>query len=176
MSLVCSCHLDRCFTCLRNERCCSHLWLCLFGASAGKWHLGVNCESRHDHCHHPNNHGFNFFYGLPFTNFNDCKPGEDTDILSDIQTQLRQMCVLLTLACVTLCALRCVGLMEVSVRLLLSLTVLSLLVFLLWYVPFQHLRIWNCIVMRDGEVVEQPLNLRTLNQRLMSEAERFVER
>ncbi|XP_056610598.1 arylsulfatase D [Triplophysa dalaica] len=142
----------------------------------GKWHLGVNCESRHDHCHHPNNHGFTFFYGLPFTNFNDCKAGEDTDILSDVQTQLRQMCVLLTLACVTLCALRCVGLMEVSVRLLLSLTVLSLLVFLLWYVPFQHLRIWNCIVMRDGEVVEQPLNLRTLNQRLMSEAERFVER
>lgn len=136
----------------------------------------MNCESRTDHCHHPNNHGFDFFYGLPFTNFNDCKPGEDTAILSDIQTKLRHACALATLAFLTLCVVRRVGLMEVSVRLLLSLAVLSLLVFLLWFVPFKHLRTWNCIIMRDGEVIEQPVNLHTLNTRLMSEAQRFVER
>lgn len=153
-----------------------HVSFCLFVVSAGKWHLGVNCESRTDHCHHPNNHGFDFFYGLPFTNFNDCKPGEGSDILSDVQIRLHQMCALVVLAFLTLCAVRCVGLMEVSVRLLLSVAVLSLMVFLLWYAPFKHLRTWNCIIMRDGEVVEQPMNLQTLNKRLMSEAERFVER
>ncbi|CAB1414605.1 unnamed protein product [Pleuronectes platessa] len=45
----------------------------------GKWHLGVNCEHRGDHCHHPNQHGFSYFYGLPFTLFNDCMPGEGTN-------------------------------------------------------------------------------------------------
>ncbi|KAK1876887.1 Steryl-sulfatase [Dissostichus eleginoides] len=28
----------------------------------GKWHLGLNCESSEDHCHHPSNHGFDFFF------------------------------------------------------------------------------------------------------------------
>ncbi|XP_013768840.1 steryl-sulfatase-like, partial [Pundamilia nyererei] len=44
----------------------------------GKWHLGLNCESRDDHCHHPNNHGFNYFFGIPLTNLRDCQPGHGT--------------------------------------------------------------------------------------------------
>ncbi|KAJ8252874.1 hypothetical protein GJAV_G00206530 [Gymnothorax javanicus] len=48
----------------------------------GKWHLGVSCENRNDHCHHPNQHGFDYYYGIPFTNVDDCKPGEGSAILS----------------------------------------------------------------------------------------------
>nr|XP_055070754.1 arylsulfatase D isoform X1 [Misgurnus anguillicaudatus] len=142
----------------------------------GKWHLGVNCENRNDLCHHPNNHGFNFFYGLPFTNFNDCKPGEESDVLADVQQRLLEISCVVAFAFLTAFMIRAVGLMEVSVRLLILLSVLSLLVFSLWYVPFKHLRTWNCIIMRNSEVVEQPMNLQTLNKRLMSEAEQFVER
>ncbi|XP_033616138.1 arylsulfatase D [Fukomys damarensis] len=31
---------------------------------AGKWHQGLSCASRGDHCHHPLSHGFDYFYGL----------------------------------------------------------------------------------------------------------------
>uniref|UniRef100_F6VT36 Sulfatase N-terminal domain-containing protein n=1 Tax=Monodelphis domestica TaxID=13616 RepID=F6VT36_MONDO len=34
-------------------------------ALIGKCHLGINCNSRDDFCHHPLNHGFDHFYGLP---------------------------------------------------------------------------------------------------------------
>uniref|UniRef100_A0A9J8A9V5 Arylsulfatase H n=1 Tax=Cyprinus carpio carpio TaxID=630221 RepID=A0A9J8A9V5_CYPCA len=142
----------------------------------GKWHLGVNCESRNDHCHHPNNHGFDFFYGLPFTNFNDCKPGAGKGVLVDVQETLWQISVLLTLASLTLLAARASGLLRVSWTLVAFLAAMSLLSFAAWFVPFELLRTWNCIIMRNGEVVEQPLKLETLNARLMSEAERFVER
>ncbi|XP_042620414.1 arylsulfatase D-like [Cyprinus carpio] len=142
----------------------------------GKWHLGVNCESRNDHCHHPNNHGFDFFYGLPFTNFNDCKPGAGKGVLVDVQETLWQISVLLTLASLTLLAARASGLLRVSWTLVAFLAAMSLLSFAVWFVPFELLRTWNCIIMRNGEVVEQPLKLETLNARLMSEAERFVER
>ncbi|XP_051564368.1 arylsulfatase D isoform X2 [Myxocyprinus asiaticus] len=142
----------------------------------GKWHLGVNCESRNDHCHHPNNHGFDFFYGLPFTNFNDCKPNEGSDVLVDLQQTLWQMSALVALGILTLLLVRAVGLLEVSVKLMVFLAVLSVLCFMVWYVPFKLLRMWNCIIMRNELVVEQPINLQTLNARLMREAEQFVER
>ncbi|ROL48903.1 Arylsulfatase D [Anabarilius grahami] len=142
----------------------------------GKWHLGVNCESRNDHCHHPNNHGFDFFYGLPFTFFNDCKPGEGKDVLVDLQIMLRQISALLALAFLTLLLVRGVGLLQVRLALVVLLAVLSLLSFSVWFMPFELLRTWNCIIMRNGEVVEQPMNPETLNARLMREAEQFVER
>uniref|UniRef100_A0A8C1RCM1 Arylsulfatase H n=1 Tax=Cyprinus carpio TaxID=7962 RepID=A0A8C1RCM1_CYPCA len=129
----------------------------------GKWHLGVNCESRNDHCHHPNNHGFDFFYGLPFTNFNDCKPGAGKGVLVDVQETLWQISVLLTLASLTLLAARASGLLRVSWTLVAFLAAMSLLSFAAWFVPFELLRTWNCIIMRNGEVVEQPLKLETLN-------------
>ncbi|KAG9349353.1 hypothetical protein JZ751_027796 [Albula glossodonta] len=142
----------------------------------GKWHLGVNCESRNDHCHHPNQHGFDYFYGLPFTNFNDCKLGEGKDVLVDLQRALWDFSVLAGLAIATLFGLRVCGLLEVSLKAIALLAVIGLLGLVVWFVPFELLQTWNCILMRNHEVIEQPMNLDTLTQRLMGEAERFVER
>lgn len=69
--------------------------------SSGKWHLGLNCEHRGDHCHHPNQHGFSYFYGLPFTLFNDCVSGEGSDLLEDLQQSLRNLTLLLGLGLLT---------------------------------------------------------------------------
>uniref|UniRef100_A0A668AVK3 Arylsulfatase D n=1 Tax=Myripristis murdjan TaxID=586833 RepID=A0A668AVK3_9TELE len=121
----------------------------------GKWHLGVNCERRGDHCHHPNQHGFSYFYGMPFTLFNDCVSGEGTDVL----------------VCVHVC-----GLLEISLRHLAALTCLSVLAITVWYVPFVLLPTWNCIIMRNQEVVEQPMTVETLPQRLLGEAQNFIKR
>ncbi|XP_054471333.1 arylsulfatase D isoform X3 [Anoplopoma fimbria] len=104
----------------------------------GKWHLGVNCEQRGDHCHHPNQHGFSYFYGLPFTLFNDCVPGEGSDIMADLQKALRNLTMLLG-----------VGLLSL---------------------------IWNCIIMRNQDVIEQPITVETLPQRLLGEAQNFIKR
>ncbi|KAK0156155.1 Steryl-sulfatase [Merluccius polli] len=68
----------------------------------GKWHLGVNCASRGDHCHHPNHHGFHYFYGLPFTLFNNCVPGEGNDVLADVELALQHLSLLLGLSLLTL--------------------------------------------------------------------------
>ncbi|RXM99865.1 Arylsulfatase F [Acipenser ruthenus] len=89
----------------------------------GKWHLGVNCDSRNDNCHHPVNHGFDYFYGLPFTLFNDCKPGEGTDILADLQALFRQASQVLGLALLTLLIARLAGFFLVSWKLIVLLTI-----------------------------------------------------
>lgn len=71
-------------------------------ATTGKWHLGVNCEHRGDHCHHPNQHGFNYYYGLPFTLFNDCTPGEGSDVMNAEQNMLQNMALMLGVGLLTL--------------------------------------------------------------------------
>uniref|UniRef100_A0A3Q1F7T0 Arylsulfatase H n=1 Tax=Acanthochromis polyacanthus TaxID=80966 RepID=A0A3Q1F7T0_9TELE len=142
----------------------------------GKWHLGVNCEYRGDHCHHPNQHGFSYFYGLPFTLFNDCVPGEGRDVLADLQETLEQLTMVLGVGLVTLVCVRLCGLFEVSLWLLVPLFFLCILATAVWYVPFILLPTWNCIIMRNQEVIEQPMTVETLPQRLLGEAQNFIKR
>uniref|UniRef100_H3DGA5 Arylsulfatase H n=1 Tax=Tetraodon nigroviridis TaxID=99883 RepID=H3DGA5_TETNG len=142
----------------------------------GKWHLGVNCERRGDHCHHPNQHGFSYFYGLPFTLFNDCVPGEGGDVLADLQKTLRNLTIFLGIGLLTLVFVRGCGLVDISLRLLVVLFSVSILATAVWWMPFKFMPTWNCILMRNQEVVEQPMTVETLPQRLLREAQQFIKR
>ncbi|CAI5656321.1 unnamed protein product [Oreochromis niloticus] len=142
----------------------------------GKWHLGVNCKHRGDHCHHPNQHGFSYFYGLPFTLFNDCVPGEGSDVLVDLQHTLQNLTMLLGVGLLTIVCVRVCGLFEVSLWLLVLHFFLCILATAVWYVPFEFLSTWNCIIMRNQEVIEQPMTVETLPQRLLGEAQNFIKR
>lgn len=144
--------------------------------SLGKWHLGVSCKSRNDHCHHPNNHGFDYFYGLPFTLFNECKPGQGTDVLGDVQQMLWHIFMLLALAVLTIITAKIIGLLEIRSRTLVFIVLVYIFGFSTWYIPFAFIRTWNCIIMRNQDVVEQPMNLDTLSEKIIVEAEQFVER
>lgn len=68
------------------------------------------------------------------------------------------------------------GLFEVSLWLLVLLFSLSVLAAAVWYVPFKLLATWNCIIMRNQDVIEQPMTLDTLPRRLLREAQNFVTR
>ncbi|XP_036966613.1 arylsulfatase D isoform X2 [Acanthopagrus latus] len=142
----------------------------------GKWHLGVNCEHRGDHCHHPNQHGFSYFYGLPFTLFNDCAPGEGSDVLADFQHTIRSLSMMLGVGLLTLVCVRVFGLFEISLWLLVALFFLAVLATAVWYVPFKLLPTWNCIIMRNQDVIEQPMTVETVPQRLLGEAQNFIKR
>ncbi|KAM8857061.1 LOW QUALITY PROTEIN: arylsulfatase D-like [Synchiropus picturatus] len=142
----------------------------------GKWHLGLNCEHRGDHCHHPNTHGFDYYYGIPFTLHNDCEPGEDSVVMTDLQETLRNMTIMLGIGLFTLVCIHVLGLVEISLCVLVLLFLLSALATAVWYVPFNFLPTWNCVLMRNQDVVEQPVRLETLPQRLLGEAKHFIQR
>ncbi|XP_034043110.1 arylsulfatase D isoform X2 [Thalassophryne amazonica] len=147
-----------------------------YAIRSGKWHLGVNCEHRGDHCHHPNHHGFSFFYGMPFSLFSDCIPGNGSDILFSLQQMLQNFSLLLGLGLITLVFVRVCGLLHISLWLLVPLSFLSISVTALWIVPFKFLPTWNCIIMRNQEVIEQPMTAETLPQRMLEEAQNFIKR
>ncbi|XP_067841464.1 arylsulfatase H-like isoform X1 [Heptranchias perlo] len=142
----------------------------------GKWHLGVNCESRNDYCHHPLSHGFDYYYGTPFTNVHDCKPGEKSGILLDLQAKLHLSTEALVAGLLTLLVLRWTGFASIGWKTIVWLAIFCFLFFGSWYSTFGFLRHWNCLVMRNYEVVQQPSNSETLSTRMTEEALAFIER
>uniref|UniRef100_A0ACB8FI21 Uncharacterized protein n=1 Tax=Sphaerodactylus townsendi TaxID=933632 RepID=A0ACB8FI21_9SAUR len=96
----------------------------------GKWHLGLNCESRNDHCHHPLNHGFDYFYGTPFTLTNECQSRKNPELG------------------VTQQATYCYG----------------------------FVKYWNCIILRNHIILEQPMDPENSASRILKESISFIER
>ncbi|XP_061571765.1 steryl-sulfatase [Cololabis saira] len=141
-------------------------------ALIGKWHLGLNCESSNDHCHHPSVHGFDYFFGIPLTNLRDCQPGQGTIF------QLQKYLPYRTLGLVfgTAVVLHWCGVVPLRRRLLLVLLVLLVAAAALLAGFIQIFPNLNCLLFRDHQIVEQPFTSENLTQRMTREAVDFMER
>lgn len=138
----------------------------------GKWHLGLNCHSNDDHCHHPSTHGFNYFFGIPLTHLRDCQPGHGT--VFQIYKYLPYRALGIVLATVAL--LHYTGFLTISRRLILGLlspfiVVAGLITGFIMIIPY-----FNCVLMKDHSIVEQPFTSENLTQRMTQEAVDFIER
>ncbi|XP_053529405.1 arylsulfatase D isoform X2 [Artibeus jamaicensis] len=142
----------------------------------GKWHQGVNCATRGDHCHHPLRHGFDYFYGMPFTLVNDCQPGRPPEVDAALRAQLWRYTQWVAWGIVTVAVGRACGLLSVPWRAVLAAASLLLLFFASWFASFGFVRRWNCILMRGYEVTEQPMVLERTTALLLKEAIAYMER
>ncbi|XP_006903246.1 PREDICTED: arylsulfatase D [Elephantulus edwardii] len=142
----------------------------------GKWHQGVNCVSRGDFCHHPLGHGFDYFYGMPFTLVNDCHPDRPPEVDGALRAQLWLWTQALAVGVLTLAAGRAWGAVPLPWKAVLGLAALAGLFFLSWYSSFGYVRRWNCLVMRNQAVTEQPMDLERAAGRMLKEAVSFIER
>ncbi|XP_071669231.1 steryl-sulfatase isoform X3 [Patagioenas fasciata] len=145
-------------------------------ALIGKWHLGMNCESSNDFCHHPLSHGFDYFYGLTVTNFRDCKPGQGSVFLKGVQKTLVIPVQIAGITLVSLAIVQYIGLLKVPFQALsycLLITAISFAVLIFFFYHFRHL---NCFLMRDHQIIQQPLSYENLTQRLTKEAMQFISR
>ncbi|XP_043928382.1 arylsulfatase H-like isoform X2 [Protopterus annectens] len=142
----------------------------------GKWHLGVNCENRTDHCHHPLYHGFDYFYGLPYTLVSDCRPGLPSEIMPKLQDELLFLNQVIGLGLLSLILGRLAGLLPVGWKVIGLLSFCGTLCFLSWYIPFGLFRQWNCIIMKNNDVIEQPFEIEEASNDLLQEAINFIER
>ncbi|XP_069844416.1 arylsulfatase L-like isoform X5 [Dipodomys merriami] len=143
----------------------------------GKWHLGLNCESPTDHCHHPLNHGFDSFFGVPFTLMGDYLQVEPSEKRARLQGPLDLGAQLLLLSLLCLAAGKLTGLLGLRWvpwvlgpgcgALLLACTSRLLGVFIV------HA---DCFLMRDHQVVQQPLRFEASAGLFLREAEAFIHR
>lgn len=142
----------------------------------GKWHQGVNCATRGDHCHHPLSHGFGYFYGMPFTLVNDCQPGRPPEVDAAQRARLERYTQWAAWGILTAAMGRACGLLAIPWRALLGAAGLLLLFFASWFPSFGFVRRWNCILMRNHEVTEQPMDVERATGLLLQEAVAYIER
>ncbi|XP_075378858.1 arylsulfatase D-like isoform X1 [Mycteria americana] len=142
----------------------------------GKWHQGVNCQSRNDHCHHPLNHGFDYFYGMPFTLISDCQPTETPEMDRVFRRKLWVYTQMIGLITLTAALGRLTGLILVRWKTLTCLAGFSILFFISWFSSYGFVRYWNCIMMRNHEVTEQPMVTDRTTSLILRESISFIER
>ncbi|XP_044286937.1 arylsulfatase H-like [Varanus komodoensis] len=142
----------------------------------GKWHLGLNSESSNDHCHHPLNHGFDYFYGSTFTLIDDCAtwkhsvlaPGYQATAVSYAQT-LAFFVFICLLGNIT-------GYFSVRWKICVFITLGGIVYFTSMYAHYLFLKHWNCVILRDHDIIQQPLKLKDAALGIVREAITFIER
>ncbi|KAM4795699.1 uncharacterized protein WCC33_000776 [Rhinophrynus dorsalis] len=142
----------------------------------GKWHLGLNCESLNDSCHHPLNHGFNYFYGVPFTLVSECQPGRPIEIHPHYRSQLYFLTQLIAFGVITLAIIKYSNLLLISWKCILCCALFGLLFFISWYARYGFVQYWNCLLMRNHHITEQPINMERTHDQILKEAHQFIER
>ncbi|XP_062940158.1 arylsulfatase F-like [Cynocephalus volans] len=142
----------------------------------GKWHQGLNCQTRNDHCHHPYNYGFDFFYGMPFTLFHPCWPDPSRDTELAIESRLWLCVQLVAIAVVTLTVGKLRGWISIPWPLILSMVLFVLLLAYFWYSSYTSSLYWDCLLMRGQEITEQPMKAERAGTIMVKEAISFLER
>lgn len=153
------------------------IWnLYVYFSALGKWHLGINCNSSNDFCHHPLSHGFDYFYGIPLTNLRDCIPGHGSVFVKGFKMSIHTALQFVGIALISLKAVHYLGLFRDPIKTLgyffLMTSVLFGLLLLLWY----NYRYLNCILMKNHTIIQQPWIYENFTQRFTEEAKRFIKR
>ncbi|XP_053243240.1 steryl-sulfatase [Podarcis raffonei] len=145
-------------------------------ALIGKWHLGINCNSSDDFCHHPLNHGFDYFYGVPVNNLRDCKPGHGSVFSAGLKMHIRAVLQTTAIALISLAILNYIGLVRVPCRVLGYFFLIAAVIVGVLLLFFYNFRNLNCFLMRNHSIIQQPWNYENLTQRFTEEAKRFIGR
>ncbi|XP_033736263.1 LOW QUALITY PROTEIN: steryl-sulfatase-like [Pecten maximus] len=142
-------------------------------ALVGKWHLGLSKDTFGDHLLHPMNQGFDQYYGHILTNMKDFS-GDGERVLTSqrpaIYYVVGSLVTLGVLLFVWLYKQNYIGKVAMVIGILIVLSPAVYFVFI-----FNMLRILNGIVMKNHEVVEQPIRLESLMKRYVQEGLEFME-
>ncbi|XP_070799550.1 steryl-sulfatase [Pituophis catenifer annectens] len=142
----------------------------------GKWHLGLNCNSSHDFCHHPLNHGFDHFYGIPLNNIRDCRPGDGSVFIKGFKMHISSTLQITGIALITLEVMYYIGFFRIPHRMVgyfFLLVVTWVAIIFLFFNNFRHL---NCFLMRNYTITQQPWIYENLTQRFTEDAKHFIRR
>ncbi|EPQ07558.1 Arylsulfatase F [Myotis brandtii] len=145
-------------------------------AIIGKWHQGLNCHYRNDHCRHPSHYGFDYFYGMPFSLYDTCWPDPSRDAELAISGRLWFCVQLVAVAALTLALGKLGRVLCVPWALILSLVLFILLLGHFWLDSYQSTLYWNCLLMREQEITEQPMKAERAGSIMVKEAISFLER
>ena len=156
---------------LRSRKHCA---LILQATFSGKWHLGLHKTWPGDNAHNPLNHGFDYWFGIPLTNLKDYDDDE-TPVLVLAFPRAQSIASLTTLMGVLAAAyLWRKDYISAWTCFFISIAFVIIPQTPVWAVT--HLKFLNSMLYRNFDLVEQPMHLHNLTQRLVNEGTEFLEK
>ncbi|XP_064599802.1 steryl-sulfatase-like isoform X2 [Liolophura sinensis] len=143
-------------------------------AVIGKWHLGMSCSTYQDFCHHPLNHGFDYFYGLPLTNLKDFGNSGESVVVSQMPATNMTLVMSFVLGLLSSAVLHRKGF--ISTKFTVLFLGLSTCLPLALYTAYKNITLLNSVMLKDFNVIEQPIRLDSLTRRFTQEGLEFIER
>ena len=137
---------------------------------AGKWHLGVFDLFRRQ-VYHPLNQGFDIFYGIPFTNIDEF--GENATQTCSSTIVFPQIFVFFFTLFLPMMFLVKFGF--ISRKAILLICLLSVLLMVLVIHNLTYKCAFHSVLMRQYDVIEQPIRIKGLTKRLVNESVSFME-
>ncbi|XP_052072952.1 steryl-sulfatase-like isoform X2 [Mytilus californianus] len=139
----------------------------------GKWHLGLSESKYNDNIFHPNNQGFDYYYGHPLTNVKDWY-NDGSSVL--FHQNPRTNWYALTSVIVTMLTMYLFYKKEyIGLKIVLFVLFLLILFWSYFYFTFLNMILLNSLLYRNLDIVEQPINLETLSERYTKESIEFLE-
>ena len=138
--------------------------------------MGLNCASANDHCHHPLNHGFDYFYGMPFSMMADCERWGLSETRAVLEHRLGVCSQLVALAALTLTIGKLTHLISASWTPVIWSTVVCLLLFTTSCVVAALIAHADCCLMRNHSITEQPMRSQRTTPIMLQEVSSFVKR
>ena len=139
----------------------------------GKWHLGLHCSNSDDFCHHPNNQGFDYYFGVPLTNLRDFGPDRVSVIRVKMPFIDGLLCAIFLGGIILAIALKRSQLIGNLGAVLLIMLCFSPMAFI--YTIIYGIRYWSGVVMRNTDVVEQPIDLEGFTSMMVQEGVQYME-
>ena len=136
----------------------------------GKWHLGKD-SSRNDNCHHPNTHGFDYFYGSIMTNLKDYGNDGASVILTYFPAYYW---VLFATAWLGISVGLFLGVKKWkhTSRIIIAIFIIIPVILTLFQ---KNIKLLNAILFRNFDVIEQPIEFDDFTARIVSEAKQFMQ-
>lgn len=113
---------------------------------------------------------------MPFTLISDCQPTETPEMDRAFRRKLWLSTQVIGLITLTAVLGRVTGLISVSWKTLTCLAGFSLLFFSSWFSSYGFVRYWNCIMMRNHGITEQPMVTDRTTSLILRESISFIER
>lgn len=113
---------------------------------------------------------------MPFTLISDCQPTETPEMDRAFRRKLWLSTQTIGLIALTAVLGRLTGLISVRWKTLTCLAGFSLLFFVSWFSSYGFVRYWNCIMMRNHGITEQPMVTDRTTSLILRESISFIER
>ena len=146
--------------------------------AVGKWHLGMNEHSWGDQLHGPLGHGFDYFYGLPFTLVDGFEMNSRLFKVEDCLHGTELCFILICMIPLRFFVGRKVFFSCIFVSMFISWFFLEHFFMTKnnwWQRSFYMEKFLNSFLMENNEVVEKPINLETLADNLVHKSVNFIK-